>query len=144
VKVNWNQTGMPSTLVSRFGRRNELAEFKMVLNDAGSRVMRSVDAEALAQELVESGGREIVEMVRELTTALAHAERECESANRRYERLVSDLARRGIPLESDDGPRQEPTDGGDKGASQQEGKDPALSADEEWDAWDRKFQALLG
>ena len=34
VKFNWNQSGMPVSLVSRMGRRSAVAEFKSVLNDA--------------------------------------------------------------------------------------------------------------
>ena len=32
VKFNWNQSGMPVSLVSRMGRRSAVAEFKSVLN----------------------------------------------------------------------------------------------------------------
>ena len=60
--MNWNQTGMPSALVSRLGQRREIAEFKSVLNDARNQILRPVDAESMAQELAESGGREFVEM----------------------------------------------------------------------------------
>jgi hypothetical protein len=48
---------MPVSLVSRMGRRSAVAEFKSVLNDAQNQVMVSVDAEAMANDLVESGGR---------------------------------------------------------------------------------------
>jgi 3-methyladenine DNA glycosylase Mpg len=34
VKFNWNQSGMPVSLVSRLGRKSTVAEFKSVLNDA--------------------------------------------------------------------------------------------------------------
>jgi len=140
VKFNWNQSGMPATLVSRLGQRNELAEIKTVLHDAGSRVMRAVDAEAMAHELMASGSREIVEMVRDLTTSLAHAEKELESANRRYERLTADLARRGIRISEDEQP--DATDGKlEVAPSCRESK---LSADAEWESWDQKFRSLLG
>ena len=98
MKFNWDQAGMPTTLVSRLGRR-ELADFKSVLNDANNHVRSTIDAEAMAQELMESGRGDLVEMLRELTTALANAEKERENANRRYERLTADLARRGIGIE---------------------------------------------
>lgn len=129
VKLNWKQTGMPVALVNRLGRRNEFAEFKTVLNDARNQILQPVDAEAMARELVESGGREYVDMVRELSTDLANTRRELEAANRRCERLVAELARRGIAIDED---RPERT--------------VAAPADEssEWDEWNRKFQALLG
>ena len=38
VKFNWNQSGMPVSLVSRMGRRSAVAEFKSVLNDAQNQV----------------------------------------------------------------------------------------------------------
>ena len=50
VKFNWNQSGMPVSLVSRMGRRSTVAEFKSVLNDAQNQVMLSVDAEATGIE----------------------------------------------------------------------------------------------
>lgn len=43
---------MPAALVSRLGQRNELSEIKTVPNDAVSRVMRAVDAEAMTHELM--------------------------------------------------------------------------------------------
>jgi len=128
---------MPSALVSRIGQRNELAEFKSVLNEAGNHVMSPVDAESMAQELVESGGRELVEMVRELTAALANAEKELENANRRYERLAADLARRGISITEDGPVRQEPE------SSRREPKS-ILDGIEEWEEWNQRFQSLLG
>ena len=90
---------MPASLVSRMGLRSEFSDFKSVLNDAQNQVMTPVDAESMARELVQSNGREYVEMVRELSTALANAKKELEEANRRYERLTADLAKRGIRYE---------------------------------------------
>ena len=136
MKVNWQQSGMPVTLVSRLGARNEFAEFKTVLRDAQNQVMTPVDAESMARELVESGGREYVEVVRELTAALEGAKRELEAANRRYERLVADLERRGIPLEE---ARPAPAETVAAAPAER----PAVDARDEWDEWDRKFQALL-
>ena len=134
MKFNWNQTGMPATLVDRLGRR-ELTVFKSVLNDANNHVRNTIDAESMAQELMVSGRGDLVEMVRELTTSLATAERELEDANRRYERLTADLARRGISIgEADDGtpelpPPREP--------------ESILEGMDEWEEWDRKFRSLL-
>ena len=130
--MNWNQTGMPATLVSRLGQKRELSEFKSVLSDAQNHVMRPVDVESMAQELVKSGGREFVDMVRELTAALAKAEKELESANRRYERLAADLERRGVSVAEEPQPRQE-----------EESKSPD-DGTSEWEEWDRRFRALLG
>ena len=128
---------MPASLVSRMGLRSEFSDFKSVLNDAQNQVMTPVDAESMARELVQSNGREYVEMVRELSTALANAKKELEEANRRYERLTADLAKRGIrydegvasakviesPVAEPAAPEAEPAD---------------------WEDWDRRFQALLG
>ena len=138
VKFNWNQSGMPVSLVSRMGRRSEVVEFKSVLNDAQNQVMVSVDAEAMANDLVESGGREYVEMVRALSADLANARKELEAANLQYERLVANLRQRGISLDADPPPRQETP-----GAPVQE---PTPVADErdDWDTWDQRFKALLG
>ena len=126
---------MPATLVSRLGRR-ELAEFKSVLNDANNHVRTTIDAESMAQELMESGRGDLVEVVRELTASLANAERELESANRRYERLTADLARRGISIEEsrEEVPKKPPS------------REPPSIMDgmDEWEEWDRKFRALLG
>lgn len=142
---NWNQTGMPVSLVNRLGTRNELAEFKAVLNDAGDRVMRPVDAGKMAQELVETGGRDLVEMVRELTTALKNAENELENANRRYDRLVADLARRGIVLPEDVPPPPAPPVREDEASKDPPRREPKSIMDglEEWESWNRKFQSLL-
>ena len=108
MNFNWNQTGMPATLVSRLGRR----------------------------ELTDYGRGDLVEMVRELTTSLANAERELENANRRYERLTANLARRGIGIEESDGeaPRESPR------------REPKsiLEGMDEWEEWDRRFRSLLG
>ena len=126
---------MPATLVNRLGRR-ELTDFKSVLNDANNHVRSTIDAEAMAQELMESGRGDLVEMVRELTTALANTEKELENANRRYERLTADLARRGISFEESAGeapkepPRREPQS--------------ILEGMDEWEEWDRRFRSLLG
>jgi len=144
VKFNWNQTGMPTTLVSRLGQRNEFAEIKTVLNDAGSRVMRAVDAEAMARELMASGDRVIVEMVRDLTTSLANTEKELDAANRRYERLTANLAKRGIKI-TEDGPSQtEPDEPTGQTARTAAGEKPDQSAAAEWSEWNEKFRSLLG
>ena len=133
--MNWNQTGMPAAMVSRLGRR-EVSEFKSVLNDAQNHVMRPVDVEAMAEELAKSGGREFVEMVRELTASLANARTELENANRRYERLVADLAKRGISI-------GEPGDQATEKAPPREPKS-ILEGMDEWEEWDRRFRSLLG
>ena len=135
MNFNWNQAGMPANLVSRLGRR-ELADFKSVLNDANNHVRSTIDAESMAQELMESGRGDLVEMVRELTASLANAERELENANRRYERLTADLARRGISIE-------EP---GEEAPEKPRPREPEsiLEGIDEWEEWDRKFRSLLG
>ena len=138
VKFNWNQSGMPVSLVSRMGRRSAVAEFKSVLNDAQNQVMVSVDAEAMANDLVESGGREYVEMVRALSADLANARKELEVANLRYERLVANLRQRGISLDADPPPRQETPE-----APVQESA-PVADERDDWDTWDQRFKALLG
>ena len=138
VKFNWNQSGMPVSLVSRMGRRSAVAEFKSVLNDAQNQIMVSVDAEAMANDLVESGGREYVEMVRALSADLANARKELEAANLRYERLVASLRQRGISLDADPPPRQETP-----GAPVQESA-PVADERDDWDTWDQRFKALLG
>ena len=135
MNFNWDQTGIPANLVSRLGRR-ELTNFKSVLNDANNHVRSTIDAEAMAQELMESGRGDLVEMVRELTTALANAEKELENANRRYERLTADLARRGISV-------------GEPGVETPEKTPPReppsiMDGIDEWEEWDRKFRSLLG
>ena len=141
--MNWNQTGMPTSLVSQLGRKRELAEFKSVLGDAQNRIMRPVDVELMAQELQKSGGREFVEMVKELTTALETAKRELEDANRRYERLVADLKRRGVSLveerkpESGDSPEEQPADSPSCDLKSSEDGQAV------WEEWDRRFRALL-
>ena len=56
--MNWNQTGMPSALVSRLGQKRELAEFKMVLKDAQNHVLQPVDVESMAEELVQADSSE--------------------------------------------------------------------------------------
>ena len=135
MRFNWDQTGMPTTLVSRLGRR-ELSEFKSVLNDANNHVRSTIDAESMAQELMESGRGDLVEMVRELTTALASAEKELENANRRYERLAADLARRGISVKESN----------DEASEKPQAREPKsiLEGMDEWEEWDRRFRALLG
>ena len=138
VKFNWNQSGMPVSLVSRMGRRSAVAEFKSVLNDAQNQVMVSVDAEAMANDLVESGGWEYVEMVRALSADLANARKELEAANLRYERLVANLRQRGISLDADPPPRQETPE-----APVQESA-PVADERDDWDTWDQRFKALLG
>ena len=142
--MNWNQTGMPSAFISRLGQKRELGEFKSVLNDARNHVLRPVDAEAMAQTLFDSGGREFVDMVKELTTALDSTKRELEDANRRYERLVADLERCGISITDDtppesDGAHEEPS--GDRPPSEPK---PQTDGAAEWEEWDRRFRALLG
>ena len=126
---------MPATLVNRLGRR-ELAEFKSVLNDANNHVRSTIDAESMAQELMESGRGDLVEMVRELTTTLANTERELENANRRYERLIADLGRRGISIE----------ESGAEVPDEPQPREPPSIMDgiDEWEEWDRKFRSLLG
>ena len=84
MNIKWNQSGMPTTLVSRLGRRNEFAEFKSVIREAQDQVMSPVDAEAMARELVDGDGRAYVDMVRELSSELKCARRELEEANRKY------------------------------------------------------------
>ena len=108
MNFNWDQAGMPANLVSRLGGR----------------------------ELMESGRGDLVEMVRELTTALANAERELENANRRYERLTADLARRGIGIEAS----------GAEAPEKPKPREPPSIMDgmDEWEEWDRKFRSLLG
>ena len=138
VKFNWNQSGMPVSLVSRMGRRSTVAEFKSVLNDAQNQVMVSVDVEAMANDLVESGGRQYVEMVRALSADLANARKELEAANLRYERLVANLRQRGISLDADPPPRQETPE-----APVQESA-PVADERDDWDTWDQRFKALLG
>ena len=133
--MNWNQTGMPAAMVSRLGRR-EVSEFKSVLNDAQNHVMRPVDVEAMAEELAKSGGREFVEMVRELTASLANARTELENANLRYERLTADLAKSGISI-------GEPDDKAPEEAPPREPKS-ILEGMDEWEEWDRRFRSLLG
>ena len=135
MKFNWDQAGMPANLVSRLGRR-ELTDFKSVLNDANNHVRSTIDAESMAQQLMESGRGDLVEMVRELTASLANAERELENANRRYERLVADLAKRGISI-------GEPGDQATEKAPPREPKS-ILEGMDEWEEWDRKFRSLLG
>ena len=126
---------MPANLVSRLGRR-ELTDFKSVLNDANNHVRSTIDAEAMAQELMESGRGDLVEMVRELTASLANAERELEDANRRYERLTADLVRRGISVE----------ESGDEATKEPPRREPPSIMDgmDEWEEWDRRFRSLLG
>ena len=136
MNFNWDQAGMPANLVSRLGRR-ELTDFKSVLNDANNHVRSTIDAEAMAQELMESGRGDLVEMVRELTTSLANAERELENANRRYERLTADLARRGVGIE-------ESGDEAPKEAQPPREPKSILEGMDEWEEWDRRFRSLLG
>ena len=76
-------------------------------------------------------------MVRELTTSLANAERELENANRRYERLTADLARRGISIEESGKKAPEESPPPREPKSILEGMD-------EWEEWDRRFRSLLG
>ena len=144
--MNWNQTGMPAALVGRLGQKREIAEFKAVLNDAQNHILQPVDVESMAQELVEAGGREFVDMVRELTTALAQAKNELEDANRRYERLVAELDRRGVGLADERQPQPEakstPAEEQTKGAASAKSKTPEDGL-AEWEEWNRRFQSLL-
>ena len=141
MKFNWQQTGMPASLLDRPARRNEFAEFKAVLNDAGNHVMRPVDAEAMAREFADAGGREFVEMVRELTTELANAKRELESANRRCERLAAELSRRGIDVTDEAASPREP---GPAAEAAPEAPVPSVDGLAEWEEWNRRFESLLG
>ena len=136
MKFNWDQTGMPVSLVSRLGQRNEFAEFKSVLSDARNQILSPVDVESMARQLVESGGRDFVDMVRALSTELADARRELEAANRRYGRMVAELAERGIAVD----------DFGVSDASGPSVPEPVAADDglAEWEEWDRRFRALLG
>ena len=127
---------MPANLVSRLGRR-ELTDFKSVLNDANNHIRSTIDVESMAQELMASGRGDLVEMVRELTTSLTNAERELENANRRYERLTVDLARRGISIEESGKKAPEESPPPREPKSILEGMD-------EWEEWDRRFRSLLG
>ena len=143
--MNWNQTGMPAALVGRLGQKREIAEFKAVLNDAQNHVVQPVDVESMALELAESGGREFVSMVKALTTALTNAKQELENANRRYERLTADLARRGISIAGDGQSQQvsassraEPP-----GGAEVEDVKPTDDGLAEWEEWDRRFRSLL-
>ena len=102
---------MPANLVSRLGRR----------------------------ELMESACGDPVEMVRELTTSLANAERELENSNRRYERLRADLARRGISIEESGGENEVP-----KEVPPPREPKSILEGMDEWEEWDRRFRSLLG
>ena len=145
--MNWNQTGMPSVLVSQLGQKREIAEFRSVLKDAQDQIMHPADAEAMARELVESGGREFVDMVRELTTALANAKRELEEANRRYERLIADLKQRGVRILDNPGPRRLKPERKPEVPSAEIPSVNAKPSDDglaEWEEWNRRFQALLG
>lgn len=128
---------MPASLVSRIGLRSKVAEFRSVLSDAQSQVMMSLDAEAMARELVESGGSEYVEIVRALSADLSKARKELDAANRRYERLLADLARRGICVDEDSLPPAE--------VKAEEVKRAASAEEEEaeWAEWDRRFKSLL-
>ena len=127
------------------GQRREVAEFKSVLRDARDQIMCPADVESMAQELVKSGGREFVEMVREMTVALMKARRELADANRRYERLTSDLRQRGIGISENtcqplkpDRRSTAPTDYVSSG----ETRSPKGELGE-WEEWNRRFQSLL-
>ena len=96
-----------------------------------------VDAESMARELVQFNGREYVEMVRELSTALANAKKELEEANCRYERLTADLAKRGIRYEEGaSSPKKIEPSAGETATPESEPAD--------WEDWDRRFRSLLG
>ena len=137
---------MPAALVGRLGQRREIAEFKSVLNDAQNQVMRPVDVELMAEELVKSGGREFVEMVRELTETLSRVRSELENANRRYERLVGDLRRRGVSI-AEGGLAQSAAKGASEEPSPEAFAGGSKSHEDglaEWEEWDRRFRSLLG
>ena len=144
--MNWNQSGMPAALVGNLRQRREITEFKTVLNEAQNQVMWPVDVELMAEELAKSGGREFVEMVRELTTALAAAKAELEDANRRYERLTADLRRRGVSIAERDSSRPEPEKPGGEATGKTPRREPKSILDgiDEWEEWDRRFRSLLG
>lgn len=126
---------MPDSLVSRKGMRSELSDFKSVLNAAHDQVLVPVDVEAMARELVEAGGRDFVEMVRELSVALANTRKELEDANRRCERLKAELVKRGLDPEA--APAQDP-------APDEPAAEPPAPARDEWEEWDNRFRSLLG
>ena len=138
MKFNWDQSGMPVTLVSRLGQRNDFAAYKTVLNDAQNQIVTPVDAEAMARELAQNGarGREYVEMVQELTASLVNARKGLEEANRRYERLAASLAQRGIFV--------------DEAVIARPEAEPVIPVAEspsdvqtEWEEWNRRFESLL-
>lgn len=126
---------MPASLVSRMGLRRELTDFKSVLSDARNQVLVPVDVEAMAQSLVEAGGREFVEMVRELTIALANTRQELEAANRHCERLKAELEKRGVLADEPPPQPQQPAE---------PPPEPAATAQDEWEEWDKRFRSLLG
>jgi len=146
LKFNWNQQGMPAALVNHLGPRSELAEYKSVLHDAQDLVVSTADAEAMARELVQSGGREYVEMVRDLSSALSHAKKELATANLRYERLKAELSRRGIAVDEERLARTESEREGSGTAAQHPARESGAAAAgrSEWEAWNRLFQSLLG
>lgn len=109
----------------------------MVLNNAQNHVLHQVDVEMMARELVQSGGRELVEMVRDLTTDLETTKKELEEANRKYERLTADLRQRGIRIDEGAQPPQQAA------PSPKVPKSP-LDGAAEWEEWDRRFRALMG
>lgn len=144
MNFNWNQSGMPVSLVSGVGQRSEFSAYRSVLKDAQDLVLLSMDADAMARELVQSGGREYVEIVRELSDSLAKTRKELELANRRCERLVAELERRGISFDESTTPvtvTEAP------GRAMATGPRPCKSEAEgraEWEEWNRRFEALLG
>lgn len=79
--------------------------------------------------------QDLAELVKDLTTELANTKQELENANRRYERLTADLAKRGIGIEEGEQPQKE--------SSRKEPPSP-LDGQAEWEEWDRRFQSLLG
>jgi len=146
VKFNWNQQGMPAALVTHLGIRNELAEYKSVLREAQDLVVSTADAEAMAKELVRSGGREYVEMVRDLSCALTCAKKELAAANRRCERLTAELAHRGISVDEDHLAHAASACAEPPAVAERPSKAAGASSDgrSEWEAWNRLFQSLLG
>ena len=122
-----------------------MAEFKSVLNDAQNHVMLSVDVEHMAQDLVQSGGKEYVEMVRALTADLSHAKQELEQADRRYDQLVAALEKRGISLaEVLSSPQPEALAPVKTPEVRPSGEaKSAADGQAEWEEWDRRFRALL-
>lgn len=134
---------MPVSFVSRIRPRDEFAEFRSVLNEARNLVMNPVDADAMARGLAQGGGREYVEMVRELTTALENTKKELEESNRRYEQLTADLRKRGIRLSGEPSSRRPAAPKPEAASPSDSVPKPVDRASSEWDDWNRRFLSLL-